>query len=85
MKKKKPMQNMELLTEIQDTNEDLCILWQNFDMFSDPDLIEQCIYEINAITSRYANLLKKARQCGLVNGYAYEPRSTLYFKNIGIS
>ena len=36
----------------------------NFQEARDPDLVDACVFEMNALQSRYAYLLRRARECG---------------------
>lgn len=35
--------------------------YRNFDSLSDPDLMDACIFEINALRARYSCILKQTR------------------------
>lgn len=58
-------ENSRLLREIKETSGWIRTLEQSFELQSDPDLIEACIYEINANKARYRHLLKEARREGI--------------------
>lgn len=55
----------ELLTAIRDVCRQLDAANQRFSMESDSDLIEACIYEMEALRARYRYLLKAAREQGI--------------------
>lgn len=59
-KKKKP-QDDYLIKEINKTILELETAYSNFENVIDPDLIDSCIYELNAIQNRYKFLLKQAK------------------------
>lgn len=64
---------MKLLSRRKNPNEDLLIkeinktklaleaAYSQFEYVVDPDLIDSCIYELNAIQNRYKYLLKQAK------------------------
>lgn len=52
----------ELMSEIEEIKLLLEIAHSNFDNASDPDLVDSCIYEMNAIQYRYKYLLKQMRK-----------------------
>lgn len=58
-------ENSRLLREIKETSGWIRTLEQSFELQSDPDLIEACIYEINANKARYRHLLKQAKREGI--------------------
>lgn len=52
----------ELLNEIEDIKRSLATAHSNFEYACDPDLVDSCIYEVNAIQHRYKYLLKEMRK-----------------------
>lgn len=65
MKKKKDnlfLAREELLQEIEKIKLSLEIVHSNFDNANDPDLVDSCIYEMNAIQYKYKYLLKEMRK-----------------------
>ena len=56
-----------LLEELQDVISELNNAYINFNSALEPELIEACIYEINALQARYAYLLRSARAQGMKN------------------
>lgn len=60
--KKKDLRSDELMLEIAKTQRDLDSAYQNFEYVIDPDLIDSCIYEVNAIQHRYKFLLREAKK-----------------------
>ena len=61
----KDIHKEELLEDIRKTKLALDTAHSNFDNAIDPDLIDCCIYELNAVQKRYAFLLKQAEQTNL--------------------
>lgn len=62
MKKKKDnlwQAKEELLKEIEEIKRSLETAHSNFENASDPDLVDSCIYEMNAIQYRYKYLLRQ--------------------------
>jgi hypothetical protein len=57
----------ELLCEIEAVKQGLSSVTARFEFQSDPDLVESCIYEMQALTARYRYLLREARRIGLKN------------------
>lgn len=54
-----------LETELRQVQQALVHNQMLFDLETDPDLVEQCIYERQALQCRYRYLLAKARSLGL--------------------
>lgn len=52
----------ELLNEIEEIKLSLTTAHSNFDNACDPDLVDSCIYEMNAIQYKYKYLLKQMRK-----------------------
>ena len=52
----------ELLNEIEEIKLSLATAHSNFDNASDPDLVDSCIYDMNAIQYKYKYLLKQMRK-----------------------
>lgn len=59
--KKRDQRADELLREIEKTQKALETAYQTFENVVDPDLIDSCIYEVNAIQHRYKFLLRQAK------------------------
>lgn len=59
-KKQSPKEDL-LINEINRTKIALEAAYSNFENVIDPDLIDSCIYEMNAIQNRYKYLLKQAK------------------------
>ncbi|NLK29057.1 MAG: YaaL family protein [Clostridiales bacterium] len=59
--KKKVQPEDLLIDEINRTKLALEAAYSNFENVVDPDLIDSCIYEMNAVQNRYKFLLKQAK------------------------
>ena len=59
-KKRIPKENY-LINEINKTKIALEAAYSNFENVVDPDLIDSCIYQLNAVQNRYKYLLKEAK------------------------
>ncbi len=60
-KKKVPKDNY-LIDEINKTKIAMEAAYSNFQNVIDPDLIDSCIYELNAVQNRYKFLLRMAKE-----------------------
>lgn len=60
-KQKRPNTYDLLVNEINKTKIALEAAYSNFENVVDPDLIDSCIYELNAVQNRYRFLLKQAK------------------------
>ena len=63
-KKKTPKEDL-LISEINRTKLALEAAYSNFENVVDPDLIDSCIYEMNAVQNRYKFLLKQAKAANI--------------------
>ncbi len=59
-RKKRPTEDL-LINEINKTKNALEAAYSQFEYVVDPDLIDSCIYEMNAIQNRYKYLIKLAK------------------------
>jgi exonuclease VII small subunit len=59
-RKKRPNEDL-LIKEINNTKLALEAAYSQFEYVIDPDLIDSCIFELNAIQNRYKYLLKQAK------------------------
>ncbi len=59
--KKRPPKDDYLIDEINKTKIAMEAAYSNFQNVVDPDLIDSCIYEMNAVQNRYRFLLKQAK------------------------
>ena len=60
-----------LLDDLQKTKHELEIAYSNFANVVEPDLIDSCIYHVNAVHMRYKFLLSKVKQ--IEDSYAKNP------------
>jgi len=51
-----------LLDDLKKTKKDLELAYSNFEHVVDPDLIDCCIYQVNAAQMRYKFLLGRVKQ-----------------------
>lgn len=61
-----------LLDDLEQARYDLDLAYNNFENAMDPDLIDCCIYQVNAMQMRYKFLLTKAKQYN-EDSYAKNP------------
>lgn len=54
-----------LLAEIDSVKSSLEMAAERFEYQSDPDLVDACIYEMQALTARYRYLTREARRQGI--------------------
>ena len=59
-------QKMSIHEELAQTRCALEIAYSNFDNVTDPDLIDCCIYEVNAVLKRYKYLIEQAAEMNLL-------------------
>ncbi len=59
--RKKPPKDNYLINEINKTKLAMESAYSNFQNVVDPDLIDSCIYEMNAVQNRYRFLIKEAK------------------------
>ena len=57
----------ELQQELQDTAQALRRAYERFNSVCDPELVESCVFEINALQAKYNYLLRLAK--GPADGY----------------
>jgi hypothetical protein len=55
----------QLLVEIEAVQQSLDMVSARFNFQDDPDLVEACIYEMQALTARYRYLTREARRLGV--------------------
>lgn len=51
-----------LLDDLEKARYDLSLAYDNFQNAMDPDMIDSCIYQVNALQMRYKFLLTRAKQ-----------------------
>ncbi len=54
----------ELFTELSDTRFALAQAYVRFDNTTEPELVDACIFELNALQSRYGYLLRLVKESG---------------------
>ena len=52
----------QLVEGMRDTRAQLNHAYAQFNFYSDPDLIDACVYEINALQSRYSYYVRQVKQ-----------------------
>ncbi len=52
----------ELMEGLRQTRSLLNSAYSQFNTYSDPDLVEACVYEINALRSRYAYYVRQVKR-----------------------
>jgi Protein of unknown function (DUF2508). len=60
--KKRPPKDNYLINEINKTKLAMDTAYSNFQYVVDPDLIDSCIYEMNAVQNRYKFLIRQAKE-----------------------
>ncbi|GHU43147.1 hypothetical protein FACS1894111_08260 [Clostridia bacterium] len=53
-----------LLDDLKQTKSELDLAYSNFENVVDPDLIDSCIYQVNAVQLRYKFLLGRVKRFG---------------------
>lgn len=54
-----------LISELESTKNDLTAAYSNFENAIEPDIVDSCIYELQAIQLRYKFLLSKIKEMDL--------------------
>jgi hypothetical protein len=62
-------EHLNLLSDLAKTKNDLDIAYSNFENVVDPDLIDSCIYELNAVQKKYKFLYERVKEHDLENFY----------------
>ena len=52
----------QLVAEMRATRAQLNHAYAQFNLYSDPDLVDACVYEINALQSRYSYFVRQVKQ-----------------------
>ena len=52
----------QLMEGIRETRNQLNYAYAQFNTYSDPDLVDACVYEINALQSRYSYYVRQVKQ-----------------------
>lgn len=63
MKKQKELHRQELLRELEVTKNALDTAYANLSYVVEPELIDCCIYELNAVQLRYKFILSQVKNC----------------------
>ena len=52
----------QLVEGMKQTRNQLNYAYAQFNIYSDPDLVDACVYEINALQSRYSYYVRQVKQ-----------------------
>ncbi len=52
----------QLMEGMKQTRDQLNYAYAQFNLYSDPDLVDACVYEINALQSRYSYYVRQVKQ-----------------------
>ena len=52
----------QLMEGMRETKTQLNHAYAQFNVYSDPDLVDACVYEINALQSRYSYYVRQVKQ-----------------------
>lgn len=52
----------QLMEGMRQTRSQLNHAYAQFNVYSDPDLVDACVYEINALQSRYSYYVRQVKQ-----------------------
>lgn len=52
----------QLVEGMRETRNQLNHAYAQFNIYSDPDLVDACVYEINALQSRYSYYVRQVKQ-----------------------
>ncbi|PXV91832.1 uncharacterized protein DUF2508 [Lachnotalea glycerini] len=55
-------EHLDLLSDLAKIQNDLDIAYSNFENVVDPDLIDSCIYELNAVQKKYKFLYERVKE-----------------------
>ncbi|WP_236354731.1 YaaL family protein [Konateibacter massiliensis] len=55
-------ERLSLLSDLERAKVDLDVAYSNFENVVDPDLIDSCIYELNAVQKKYKFLYERVKQ-----------------------
>ncbi|NLU23834.1 MAG: DUF2508 family protein [Clostridiales bacterium] len=53
----------DLIRELDRTRGSLALAYDKFNFVSDPEMVESCIYEINALKAKCNYLIRKIKEC----------------------
>ena len=51
----------QLMAGMQETRDQLNFAYAQFNTYTDPDLVDACVYEINALQSRYSYFVRQVK------------------------
>ena len=51
----------QLMEGMRQTKDQLNYAYAQFNLYSDPDLVDACVYEINALQSRYSYFVRQVK------------------------
>ena len=52
----------QLMAGMQETRDQLNFAYAQFNTYTDPDLVDACVYQINALQSRYSYFVRQIKQ-----------------------
>ena len=58
----------QLVDEMRATRAQLNHAYAQFNLYSDPDLVDACVYEINALQSRYSYFVRQVKHLDAQEG-----------------
>lgn len=58
----KEEERRQLMEGMKQTRDQLNYAYSQFNLYCDPDLIDACVYEINALQSRYSYFVRQVKQ-----------------------
>lgn len=58
----------QLVEGMRETRAQLNHAYAQFNFYSDPDLVDACVYEINALQSRYSYYVRQVKQLSTQEG-----------------
>ena len=59
--KQREEERRQLLEGMKQTRSQLNYAYAQFNVYSDPDLVDACVYEINALQSRYSYFVRQMK------------------------
>lgn len=68
-KKKRNSDEESILSQMRELREQIRLARLQFDQAIEPEIIEACVFEINALQARYAYFLRLAREMDLDQTY----------------
>ncbi len=58
----KDEERRQLMEGMKQTRDQLNYAYAQFNLYCDPDLVDACVYEINALQSRYSYFVRQVKQ-----------------------